>query len=486
MSETDTERRPLVDATTEDHHPSAAGPAKSSMRNRTRRSRKDRAADEQVETIDFKMVSFSLGGKDYGIDIMKVKEIARFTHFTYVPNCPPFVRGVYNLRGDIISVIDLRRMFNIPVPERKITAPDGNRANSHVESGLILRLETSLIGVIVDSIDKVVGISSTSIQPPHPIFADINIKYISGVVEHEDRLYIILDVERIFSRDSEVGAAAVDVRDFDHTEMIQTGRDASVEIRSESPGTSPAPNGDVGFGFITETLTTFAGFHTTGLNREWALERYKWWKQAKGEKIQLASIEDAGAFLETFESPATGVFWPDAYAKQIEKCLPPGSPRSVQVWNPGCGKGHESYSFCCLLRKKYSDARIKIWASDKDLLSISTAPNLVFPEHEAPSSCKDTLVSGRNGYSFGPEVKDLVVFEYHDVLHESNVPDVDIILARDLLSYMKPADQNVLLSEFAERLKPGGVLIVGTNERIQNDEQWRKAGDGSISAYTKT
>ena len=66
----------------------------------------------QQEIIDFKMVTFSLGGKDYGIDIMRVKEIAKFTQFTYVPNTAPFVRGVYNLRGDIISVIDLRLMFN--------------------------------------------------------------------------------------------------------------------------------------------------------------------------------------------------------------------------------------------------------------------------------------------------------------------------------------------------------------------------------------
>ena len=54
------------------------------------------------------MVTFSLGGKEYGIDIMNVKEIANASRFTYVPNAAPFVRGVYNLRGDIISVIDLR------------------------------------------------------------------------------------------------------------------------------------------------------------------------------------------------------------------------------------------------------------------------------------------------------------------------------------------------------------------------------------------
>mgnify|MGYP000676561961 FL=1 len=62
----------------------------------------------KITVVDFKMVTFSLSGKDYAIDIMKVKEIAKAGRFTYVPNALPFVRGVYNLRGDIIPIIDLR------------------------------------------------------------------------------------------------------------------------------------------------------------------------------------------------------------------------------------------------------------------------------------------------------------------------------------------------------------------------------------------
>ena len=68
--------------------------------------------------IDFKMVTFSLSGKDYSIDIMHIKEIAKAGRFTYVPNTLPFVLGVYNLRGEIIPILDLRLFFNIEVPER--------------------------------------------------------------------------------------------------------------------------------------------------------------------------------------------------------------------------------------------------------------------------------------------------------------------------------------------------------------------------------
>ena len=77
----------------------------------------DEERKEQMAVVDFKMVTFSLAGKDYAIDIMKVKEIAKAGRFTYVPNTSPFVLGVYNLRGEIIPILDLRLFFNVPVPE---------------------------------------------------------------------------------------------------------------------------------------------------------------------------------------------------------------------------------------------------------------------------------------------------------------------------------------------------------------------------------
>ena len=128
---------------------------------------------ENVAVVDYKMVTFSLAGKDYAIDIMQVKEIAKTGRFTYVPNTLPFVLGVYNLRGEIIPIIDLRLFFNIDIPSRE---------DNSVENMLIVSVEDQLFGVVVDAIDKVVGIQKSTIQPPHPLFGDINIKYIYGVV----------------------------------------------------------------------------------------------------------------------------------------------------------------------------------------------------------------------------------------------------------------------------------------------------------------
>ena len=140
--------------------------------------------------IDFKMVTFSLSGKDYSIDIMHIKEIAKAGRFTYVPNTLPFVLGVYNLRGEIIPILDLRLFFNIEVPER---------VDGKMENLLILNIDDQRFGVVVDKIDKVIGVQKSTIQPPHPLFGDINIKYISGVVESNNRLYVLLDPHLVYS-----------------------------------------------------------------------------------------------------------------------------------------------------------------------------------------------------------------------------------------------------------------------------------------------
>src|SRR5574344_2971639 len=113
--------------------------------------------NKTASIIDFKMITFSLAGKDYAIDIMKVKEIAKAGRFTYVPNALPFVLGVYNLRGDIIPIIDFRIFFNIDVPERK---------DDELESLLIITVGEQSFGAVVDEIHSVVGMQKDTIQPP--------------------------------------------------------------------------------------------------------------------------------------------------------------------------------------------------------------------------------------------------------------------------------------------------------------------------------
>jgi len=434
---------------------------------------------EDIETVDYKMVTFSLGGKDYGINILKVKEIAKFTTFTYVPNAPPFVSGVYNLRGDIISIIDLRVMFNLPA-QRK--------AEGSAEDGLILRLDELMIGVVVDSIDKVVGIVSSRIQPPHPIFGDVNIKYISGVVEKDGRLYIILDVDRIFAKDESSAQK---------TESLPAAVSAEPsEIGDDREGLEP-PSRQAAVGkneeqldldFIRESLVTFRAFYPDGIAESWLNRRYPEWRAERnklGLDVQLTGEDDSDEFLRTFFSPYSGRFWGEDYVEGVKALLTQEMPKNISVWNPGCGKGYETYSLATILRMRYPDHILKIWAGDNDLLSISTAPNLVFGADTVPTVYEPYLVEAKNGVSFSSEIKDAILFEYHDVTHTNAVPNVDIIMARDLLSFLQPKQQASVLNEFSEKTSTGALLILGQNELVSETLGWQHVGSAVVNAYRR-
>ncbi len=432
-----------------------------------------RAADKQVkeraDAVDFKMVTFSLAGKDYGIDIMNVKEIAKAGKFTFVPNAAPYLRGVYNLRGDIIPVIDLRIFFHLPAEKKEEDA---------LESTLILRVDDHVFGVIVDNIDKVVGISTANIQPPHPIFGDINIKYISGVVENQGRLYIILDVVRIFTpkKEEEKSRIVSETPSGAYAAAIMAPAEAQAGL-DRGPASSELD-------FIVETLFALKHFAVTELNEEWTSARFAEWKKLKkGSDLQLRNVEECDQYLETFASPYSARFWGEEYAAAVEAVLPDLPYKTIQVWNPGCGKGHETFSFACVLRRRYPDARIKIWANDNDLLSISTAPNMVFELEDVPEYCREHMVKGRNGYGFDQTIRDSISFEYHDVLNANPFPELDLVLARDLLSFLTPADQARVFNDFSEKLKSGGIVILGKNERLGGD--WKAIGNEHIAAFVR-
>ncbi|MDR3174362.1 MAG: chemotaxis protein CheW [Treponema sp.] len=421
---------------------------------------------ERADNVDFKMVTFSLAGKDYGVDIMNVKEIAKADKFTYVPNAASFVRGVYNLRGDIIPIIDLRTFFHLPV-DKKIDSQ---------ENMLILHIEDRVYGTVVDKIDKVVGINSSTIQPPHPIFGDINIKFIRGVVEKQGDLYIILDVIRIFTQKEE---------------EKQKPRTAIQESSGESyyvapPSAVQSQRGaylDSALGFIIESLGVLKRFNVSPVNEEWVRKQFAEWSSTRTEaNIQLKNSNDADDYLRGFYSPNTGTFWNDDYAAAVKNMLPNLPSNSIQVWNLGCGKGYETFSFACILRTRYPDGHIKIWAHDNDIMAISQAPNMVFDLDEVPEFCRPFMSKGRNGYSFNQVIKDSIVFEYHDILNETALPEVDIILGRDILSFLPVEDQNRVIAGFAEKLKSHGIVLLGTNEQLDGDT-WKSFSRDPVSAF---
>jgi purine-binding chemotaxis protein CheW len=141
-------------------------------------------AAQQEEQLHH-LVTFSLGREEYGVDISSVQEIIRATDITPVPGAPAHVRGVINLRGKIIPVVDLRSRFRMQAGE----ATDAQRI-------IVIELRGKRLGMQVDAVSQVIKVSSSIIEemPEEAITLDQN--YIKGVGKLEGRLIIILDLNR--------------------------------------------------------------------------------------------------------------------------------------------------------------------------------------------------------------------------------------------------------------------------------------------------
>jgi purine-binding chemotaxis protein CheW len=136
------------------------------------------------------LVSFKLKEEEFGVDILQVQEIIRMQEITHVPNAPDFVEGVINLRGRVIPIVDLRKRFGL----------------EHKEHGSATRIIVVMIGqvtvgLIVDEVSEVLRIPEDTVEPPPPIVAGIESDYIKGVGKLEDRLLILLDLNKILSRE---------------------------------------------------------------------------------------------------------------------------------------------------------------------------------------------------------------------------------------------------------------------------------------------
>jgi purine-binding chemotaxis protein CheW len=133
------------------------------------------------------VVSFKVGEEEFGIEILSVQEIIRLQELTRVPNSPEFVDGVINLRGKVIPVIALRKRFGLP-------------QQAHDKETRIVVLETNsiVIGLVVDSVSEVLRIPADAVVPP-PRLGTIEKEFVSGVGKLDNRLLILLDLERIVS-----------------------------------------------------------------------------------------------------------------------------------------------------------------------------------------------------------------------------------------------------------------------------------------------
>jgi purine-binding chemotaxis protein CheW len=148
----------------------------------------DEAAPSGEPAPLLQLVTFRLGDEEYAFDILSVREINRMMEITRVPRSPAFIEGVVNLRGNVIPIIDLRKRFGLPPRERD--------KSTRI---IVSEVDRRVVGFIVDTVTEVLRIHADTVEPPGDI-AGIDAEYIKGVGKIEDRLLILLDVDRVLSK----------------------------------------------------------------------------------------------------------------------------------------------------------------------------------------------------------------------------------------------------------------------------------------------
>lgn len=137
------------------------------------------------------LVTFILGDQTYGGDILQIQEVTQMSHITRVPHVKEYIKGVTNLRGNIVPTIDLRLRLSI----------DAGLGDTSSQQIMIARTTQGLLGYIVDSVREVITVPSSAIEPTPEDWLDADHKYFVGIAKMEENLITIVDFERVIQAD---------------------------------------------------------------------------------------------------------------------------------------------------------------------------------------------------------------------------------------------------------------------------------------------
>lgn len=133
-------------------------------------------------------VTFVLMDEVYGINVMQVQEVLRVTEIAPVPGAPPYVLGIINLRGNVVTVIDTRKRFGLP----SVEMDDASRI-------IVIESENQVVGILVDAVAEVVELRENDIDPAPNVGTEESSRYIQGVATREDGLLILVDLNKLLT-----------------------------------------------------------------------------------------------------------------------------------------------------------------------------------------------------------------------------------------------------------------------------------------------
>lgn len=135
------------------------------------------------------VLTFTIGDQNYGLDLLSVREIRAWTDVTPLPNTPPFVRGVINLRGAVVPIFDLR-----------VRLGGGTTTPTSANVVIVVEVGTESVGLLVDTVSDILALDASALQPVPATAADVEQSFLSALATHEDRMVALIDVNRLFNR----------------------------------------------------------------------------------------------------------------------------------------------------------------------------------------------------------------------------------------------------------------------------------------------
>jgi purine-binding chemotaxis protein CheW len=149
-------------------------------------------------------LTLTLGGEDFALEISKVREVLDFIQITKVPRTPEFMRGVINLRGNVVSVIDLRLSLGMSATEQTVNT-------CIVIVDIMLGCESMLMGMLADSVQEVIELDPDQIEPSPALVTRMNTDFIKGMGKRDGLFLMILDIDKVLSHE-ELAAVSSDIR----------------------------------------------------------------------------------------------------------------------------------------------------------------------------------------------------------------------------------------------------------------------------------
>lgn len=149
---------------------------------------KERNQQVGLTTDGSQFLTFSLGDELYGVDILRVQEIKGYTAVTKIPNTPPHIKGVLNLRGTIVPIVELRTKFGMPTIDYTMFTVI-----------VVVVVQEKIMGLVVDSVSDVLNISKTDIQAPPEFGAKVDVSVLSGIGKSGDMLVSLLNIDRLLT-----------------------------------------------------------------------------------------------------------------------------------------------------------------------------------------------------------------------------------------------------------------------------------------------